>query len=95
MVFYFENDRRMTEALVTGITYDKEKELYELSILGIGNDKISYTEPGKAWFDDEDFEALISNGELEFPHEIVGRKIKLVANGAAERIIGDNYEENI
>ena len=60
---------------------------------GIGSDGISYTEPGKAWFDDEDFCDLMDSDELEFPHDIVGRKLRLAANGAAERDIGDEDEE--
>ena len=86
MFFWFEDDRKMTEALVTGITYDQDKEMYVLSVLGIGRDRISYTEPGTAWFDDEDFLNLMESDELEVPQEIVGRKLKLAANDAAERI---------
>lgn len=93
MVFWFEDGRRLTEALVTGIAYDRDKEMYVLSVLGIGSDGISYTEPGKAWFDDDDFSDLMNSDELEFPHEIVGRKLRLAANGAAERNIGDEDED--
>ena len=93
MVFWFEDGRKLTEALVTGITYDQDKEMYVLSVLGIGSDGISYTEPGKAWFDDEDFCDLMDSDELEFPHDIVGRKLRLAANGAAERDIGVEDEE--
>ena len=93
MVFYFEDGRKLTEALVTGIAYDQEQEMYVLSVLGIGRDGISYTEPGKAWFDDEDFTDLMESDELEFPHDIVGRKLKLTANSAVERLIGDENED--
>lgn len=93
MIFWFENGCRLTEALVIGLAYDEVKEMYELTVLGLGRDKISYTEPGKAWFDDEDFAELIEYGEFEFPHEIVGRKLKLAANCATERVYGDGYEE--
>lgn len=92
MVFWFDDGRKLTEALVTGIAYDQDKEMYVLSVLGIGSDGISYTEPGKAWFDDDDFSDLMNSDELEFPHDIVGRKLRLAANGAAERNIGDEDE---
>lgn len=91
MVFFFEDGRKLTEALVTGIAYDQDKEMYVLSVLGIGSDGISYTEPGKAWFDDDDFSDLMDSDELEFPHDIVGRKLRLAANSAAE---GNNGDEN-
>lgn len=94
MVFYFEDGRKLTEALVTGIAYDQDKEMYVLSVLGIGSDGISYTEQGTAWFDDEDFHDLMESGELEFPHDIVGRKLRLAANRAAEGDSGDEDETN-
>lgn len=94
MVFFFEDGRRLTEALVTGIAYDQDQEMYVLSVLGIDSDCISYTEPGKAWFDDDDFCDLMESDELEFPHDIVGRKLKLAANGATEMVLGDENEEN-
>ncbi len=92
MVFWFDDGRKLTEALVTGIAYDQDKEMYVLSVLGIGSDGISYTESGKAWFDNDDFSDLMNSDELEFPHDIVGRKLRLAANGAAERNIGDEDE---
>lgn len=94
MVFFFEDGRKLTEALVTGIAYDQDQEMYVLSVLGIGSDHISYTEPGKAWFDDDDFSDLMESDELEFPHDIVGRKLKLAAKVVAERVIGDEDDEN-
>ena len=54
------------------------EKVYELAVLGLGNDRISYTETGTAWFESEDFDELIDAGEFEFPHEIIGRKLKLV-----------------
>lgn len=81
MFFWFENGCKLTEALVTALQYDQIKEMYELTVLGLDKDGFSYTEPGKAWFMDEDFEDLIASGELEFPHEIIGRRIMLVGNG--------------
>ena len=90
----FAEGRKLTEALVTGITYDPDKEMYLLSVLGIGRDGISYTEPGKAWFDDDDFSDLMNSDELEFPHDIVGRKLRLVANSAAEGNNGDKDENH-
>lgn len=92
MFFIFENGCKLTEALVTALQYDQFKEMYELTVLGLGKDGFSYTEPGKAWFDDEDFDELIESKEFEFPHEIIGRKIKLVANGMNEKGNGGNDE---
>lgn len=80
MYFIFENDCKLTEALVTALKYDNVKSMYEITVLGLDKDGFSYTQPGRAWFDDEDFEDMMNAGELEFPHEIVERKLKLVAN---------------
>lgn len=91
MYFIFENGCQLTEALVTALKYDSVKAMYELTVLGLDEDGFSYTKPGKAWFDDEDFDALMADGELEFPHEIVGRKLKLVANSIERQ--GNDYEE--
>ncbi len=91
MCFLFENGCELTEALVTALKYDNVKAMYELTVLGLDDDGFSYTQPGKAWFDDEDFDDIMADGELEFPHEIVGRKLKLVANGIERQ--GNHYEE--
>ena len=81
MYFRFENDSKLTEALVTSMKYHADKKVYELAVLGLENDGISYTETGTAWFESEDFDELIDAGEFEFPHESIGRKLKLLANG--------------
>ena len=91
MYFRFENDSKLTEALVTGMKYHEDEKVYELAVLGLGNDGISYTETGTAWFESEDFDELIDAGEFEFPHEIIGRKLKLVANG----IKGYDFHEEL
>ena len=92
MYFNLDNGARRTEALVTAITYDRYKEMYCLAVLGMDGTGYNYTVKGEAWFDDEDFDALVKSGELEFPHNLIGRKIKLIANGVAERNTGDDYE---
>ena len=80
MYFMFENSCKSTEALVTALKYDAAKSMYELTVLGIDKDGINYTQLGHAWFDDENFEELIKSDELEFPHKIIGRKIRFTAN---------------
>lgn len=80
MFFRFENNCQSTEALITALKYDKIKAMYEITVFGLDRDGFSYTEPGKAWFDDEEFDELTGSQELEFPHNIIGRKMKLIGN---------------
>ena len=95
MTFLFENGCQRTEALVTALIYDQDREVYELTVLGLGRDGFSYTEPGKVWFYlEEDFNSLMESGDMEFPQEIIGRRIRLVADSAKERVNGDDNEEN-
>ena len=89
MSFIFENDCKKTEALVTGIKYYKKEKLYILTVLGLDEDGFSYTINGKAWFETEDFDELIQEGEFETPFEIIGRRLKFVA----ENLLEDDPDE--
>jgi hypothetical protein len=90
MGFYFNNGKVLTEALIISLRHTSGYLLYsyELTILGLDADGFSYTQPGHAWFDDEEFEELLSSKELQFPQEIIGMKIRLVADN--ERKEQDN-----
>ena len=94
MTFKFDNGCKLTEALVTGMKYHENSKTYELTVFGIDEDGISYTQTGKAWFETEDFDELIEAGEFEFPHEIIGRKLKLVANGTKEYDLDEKINLN-
>lgn len=50
MHFMFEDGCQSTEALVTALKYDSNKSMYEMTVLGIDKDSLSYTNSGKAWF---------------------------------------------
>ena len=70
----------MTEAIITAIKYDKTVKLYELSLLGIGEDNFNYTNEGRAWLDEDDLTELKDSGDLELPQQLIGAKIKFVAD---------------
>lgn len=93
MYFRFSSGVTQTEALVTGMTFDKEGEQYKLALLGIGDDRISYSVPGTAWFDAEDFDELVESDALEFPHDLVGRKLIIISATEAKKGKGDSDEE--
>lgn len=79
MNFSFRNGSKLTEALVTGMKYHKDNKRYEIAVLGLDDDGFSYTVPGTAWFDCEDFDEMIEAGEFEFPHQLIGKRLKLVS----------------
>lgn len=79
--FYFKKLCIMTEAIITAIKYDNTVKLYELTLLGIGEDNLNYTNEGTAWLDEEDLTELKDSGELELPQQLVGARIKFVADG--------------
>ena len=70
----------MTEAIITAIKYDNTVKLYELTLLGIGEDNLNYTNEGTAWLDEEDLTELKDSGELELPQLLVGARIRFVAD---------------
>ncbi|MDO4863608.1 MAG: hypothetical protein Q4A05_05500 [Ruminococcus sp.] len=78
--FSFKKPCLMTEAIITAIKYDNTVKLYELSMLGIGEDNLNYTNEGTAWLDEEDMTELKDSGELELPQQLVGARIKFVAD---------------
>lgn len=80
MYFMFENSCKSTEVLVTEIKYDDAESTYELKVLGIDKYNINYIYPGQVWLHDNEFKEIMINGDFEFPPEIVGRKLKLVAD---------------
>lgn len=80
MYFMFENSCKSTEVLVTEIKYDAAKSTYELTVLGIDKYNVNYIYPGRVWLHDNQFKEIMINGDFEFPQEIVGRKLKLVAD---------------
>lgn len=45
--YEFDKPCLMTEAIITSVKYDRDVDTYELSLLGIGDDGFSYTNPGK------------------------------------------------
>ena len=77
MYFYFENGRKETEALITGFSYDPKREMYVLAVLGIGSDGISFSEPGKVWLADQELQTIMDYESLEFPHNLIGRRMML------------------
>lgn len=80
MYFIFENSCKSTEVLVTEMKYDDAKSTYELKVLGIDKYHINYIYPGQVWLHDNELKEIMINGDFEFPPEIVGRKLKLVAD---------------
>lgn len=72
--FYFENDFKSTEALITALKYDDKSGLYEITILGLDSDGYNYTNNGKLYIDDESIDELMKSDELELPHEVIGKK---------------------
>lgn len=80
MYFMFENSCKSTEVLVTEIKYDDDKSTYKLTVLGIDKYNINYIYPAQVWLHDNEFKEIMINGDFEFPPEIVGRKLKLVAD---------------
>lgn len=92
MMFLFDDGRRVTEALVTGISLDLDNHLYIFTVLGLDQDRINYTEPGKAWIRDDELQDILDSDAIKNPHDIVGRKMKFVANDATERVKGEGNE---
>ncbi|MCM1508472.1 MAG: hypothetical protein NC177_15285 [Ruminococcus flavefaciens] len=80
MNFMFEDGCQSTEALITAIKYDSNKSMYEVTVLGIDKDGISYTNSGKAWFEKEELKELINGKKLESEFCLISRKIKLISN---------------
>lgn len=78
--FSFKKPCIMTEAIIVAIKYDNTVKLYELSLLGIGEDNLNYTNEGTAWLDEEDLSELKDSGELELPQQLVGAKIRFIAD---------------
>lgn len=78
--FNFKKPCIMTEAIIVAIKYDNTVKLYELSLLGIGEDNLNYTNEGTAWLDEEDLYELKDSGELELPQQLVGAKIRFIAD---------------
>lgn len=77
MLYFFEDGRKETEALITGFSYDPKREMYVLAVLGIGSDGISFSEPGKVWLRDQEIHAVMEYESLEFPHNLIGRRMML------------------
>ena len=90
--FFFKKSCTTTEALITGLKYDKDVRMFELSLLGIGKDDFSYTNDGKAWMDEDDLYELMSGRELEFPQQLTGMRIKFISNNYRKEH-GDCNEE--
>lgn len=78
MKFWFENGCQSTEALVTAIRYDEFRGCV-LKVLGLDSNGYNYTNYGELQLNAEAMEELMESHELELPHEIIGRKIKIVA----------------
>ena len=78
--FHFKKPCIMTESIITAIKYDNTVKLYELTLLGIGEDNLNYTNEGTAWLDEEDLTELKDSGELELPQQLVGARIRFVAD---------------
>lgn len=94
MYFHFENGTEETEALIVGIDFDERIDMYYLNLLGISVRHCKYTEPGNAWLDEEEIDNLMESAMLEFPHDLVGRRIKLVSSAAQEKGINSDEDEN-
>ena len=92
MVFLFENEDKITEALVTALHYVPTAECYRLDILGVDSTGYNYTIKGNAWFSIHEFDDMAECGEFEFPHEIIGKKLKLVATTDEERCVINEKE---
>ncbi|MCM1222251.1 MAG: hypothetical protein NC548_48060 [Lachnospiraceae bacterium] len=80
MHFIFEDGCQSTEALITAMKYDSNKSMYEMTVLGIDKDSLSYTNSGKAWFEKEELKELINGKKLESEFCLISRKIKLISN---------------
>ena len=79
--FQFKRPCKMTWALITALKYDKTVKLYELTLLGIGEDGFSYTNEGAAWMDSEDLYNLMSEGDVDYPQDLAGMRIIFSVNG--------------
>lgn len=82
--YEFDKPCLMTEAIITAVRYDRDVYTYELSLLGIGDDGFSYTNPGKMWLDEDDLRVLMREKELEFPQELCGMRVRIIADGYKE-----------
>ena len=89
MTFLFENGDKTVEALVTALHYESNIEPYRLDILGLDNTGYNYTQKGNAWLSNCEFNDMAECEGFEFPHEIIGKKLKLVATTDEERNIID------
>ena len=82
--FLFDQPCLTTVAIITSVKYDQHVEIYELSLLGVGEDGFSYTNAGKAWMDEDDLHELMKEKELNTPQELCGMKIKFIADSYKE-----------
>lgn len=80
MYFMFENSCKSEEVLVTEMKYDDDKSMYKLTVLGIDKYNINYIYPGQLWLHDSEFKEIMQDGDFDFPTDIVGHKLKLVAD---------------
>lgn len=78
--FFFEQPCDDTRAIITSVKYDQYMQIFELELLGVGTDGFNFTNPGKAWMDDDDLQELMNTGELEFPQQLCGMQLMFYAD---------------
>lgn len=73
--FLFKQPCNATRALITSVKYDQYMQMFELELLGVGSDSFNFTNPGKAWMDDDDLQELMNTREVEFPQQLCGMQL--------------------
>lgn len=99
--FYFEEKYHNLRAIIIKVTYDKYSDIYELSLLGTGQDGVSFTNHGKGWFDKDDLQKLMDSKNLSNPQQLCGMQMMVVIdekefekNGVPAPNISQQSEKN-
>jgi len=78
--FYFENECYNAKTVITSVVYDKISDIYELTLLGVGSDGCSFTNPGKAWMDKADLAELMKPKNIDNPQQLCGMQMMVVVD---------------
>ena len=95
MTFEFNRNIQQIETIITSVMYDTVKHKYEIVVLGLDEGGLNYTIQGKAWIKDKELKELLDSGGLESEHQLVGRKLKLVADSVQSDEMKQRKQERL